>query len=705
MSAQQQQPAQGFNAASFSTSPASAIQTPTQAVLSARRSPEYTIGAPGPSSLDTIAPRSRLPRPISPPSVEHRTTYASAADRTHNRGYSKFGSPAGEPLPSQTDAFAASEYAVSRAPPPRSRRESTPGTYTYVPGYRSRPLPRDFRDANRSRRENRRRAEHGTSSSPRSENNYRARYAVESPLPRLRRDQKQIIPPWARKEVVKPASPQPEKPPEKKFEHPTRHPHWGGAAVASTKQQCTKPSEYPYYDAIIAGLNRTYNKPKPKAGSPPGPTKIPKPEQRAASPYRPVRSKVQKPTRPHDSQNYSTWSKDALLNEVNLRHLYHDSEDSSHLASILAMHDKEFLRKCLKLSNLKTSKDLRRYADRLNMVVSDHGVGQYQPLVEEMAEELARRTVSRHNEKARMLKKEPVPETKTKDLIPDKKIVKAGAKKIPAEASQKTASKSTTVTLKNILGLISKEVNPNDSGYSSPSRKPSSSPQERSLSDGDDNLQKPSVVADEKPTDSKKRSLPVEFKKETQASPKRNKITLENEMESRKKKAHRARNATATATATAGDDGEEMEVDSAQPAPVFVFGASAQAAEPTPAAKETVSAEEVESESDVAEEEEEEVIVAAPKTSQKRKSLTTEDDENAEQLPAKVAKHNPSRPVAARTKKAGKDKQSKELEGIPTEERIPGQVYVPLRDGSWKLSQSSRASKKPAESALKYIVK
>jgi hypothetical protein len=500
---------------------------------------------------------------------------------------------------------------------------------------------------------------------------------------------------------VKPVSSQTEKPPEKKFEPPFRHPHWGGAAVASTKQQCTKPSEHPYYDAIIAGLNRTYNKPKPKAGNPPGPTKILKPERRAASPYRPVRSKVQKPTRPHDSQTYSTWSKDALLDEVNFRHLHHDSEDSSHLASILAMHDKEFLRKCFKLSNFKTSKDLRKHADRLNMVISDHGVGQYQPLVEEMAEELARRTVSRHNEKFRMLK-EPVPETMIKDLRPNKKIVKAGAKKIPAEASQETASKSTTVTLKNVLGLINKEVNPNDSGYSSPSRKPSSSSQERSLSDEDDNLRKPSVEADEKPTDSKKRSLPVEFEKETQASPKRNKVTLENEMESRKKKAHRAR--TATTTATAGEDGEEMEVDSAQPAPVFVFGASAQVTELTPTTKETVSAEEVESESDVAEEEEE-VIVAAPKTSQKRKSLTTEDDENAEQLPAKVAKHNPYSQVAARTKKGGKDKQSKELEGIPTEERIPGQVYVPLRDGSWKLSRSIRESKKPAESALKYIVK
>lgn len=133
---------------------------------------------------------------------------------------------------------------------------------------------------------------------------------MESPLPRLRRVQEQVIPPWARKEVVKPASPMTETsktktPPEKKFEPPTRRPHWGRAAVAPTKQQSTKPSSYSYDDAIIAGLNSKYNKPKPKAGSPSVPTKTPEPERRAASPSHPVLRKVQKPTRPQDSQAYS----------------------------------------------------------------------------------------------------------------------------------------------------------------------------------------------------------------------------------------------------------------------------------------------------------------------------------------------------------------------------------------------------------------
>lgn len=675
MSAQQQQPSRGFYAAYSSTSPASATQNPAQAASPPRRSPEYTLRAPGPSPLDNMAPRTRLPRPISPHINERRTTYASAADRTHNRGSRNSRSPAGDPLPSQADAFAASQRAASRAPPPRLV-EPQPSIDSYIPDYRSRPLPPQARDGGHSQRENNRRPDNGTVSNPRSENNYRPSYAAEPPLPRPRRGQEQAIRPWERKEDVKAASPNVETAPERKLEPP-------------------KPSDFPYYDAIIAGLDRKYNKPKPKAGSPSVPTNILEPERRAASPPHAVLGKVQKPTRPYDSQTYSTWGKDALLHEVKLRQLHHESEDSPHLTSVLAMHDKEFLRKCLKLSNYKTSKDLRKRADLLHIVVSDHGVGQYQPLVEEMAEVLARRAVSQHHKKVRMSQKQSYLEAKG----PNNNAMKTETEKTPANGSRQTVSKATTVTLKSILGLIGKDVSPNDSGYSSPSMRPSSTPQEQISPDEGGGEPKPSVEADEKLADSKKRSLPIGFEKETQTSPKRPKATPENKVGSRKKKAHRAR----TASATAGDDGEEMKVDSVQPAAVFVFGASPQVAEPMTAAKETVSAEENESQRDASEEEI--VIVTGPKSPQKRKSLDTNNDEDTEQFPVKVAKPNPSRSVASPKKKASKDKQPNEMEGLPTKERVPGQVYVRSRDGSWKLPQSAKASKKApdADSVLKFF--
>lgn len=298
-----------------------------------------------------------------------------------------------------------------------------------------------------------------------------------------------------------------------------------------------------------------------------------------------------------------------------------------------------------------------------------------------MAEVLARRAVSQHKKNVRISKEQPVSETKTTESELDKKAVKIKIEEISAEASQHTASKSTRVSLNDILGSISKEEKPNVSGYSSRSRKSSSSLEELFSLDEDNSQPKLSMEAAENPVDNKKCSLPIEFEKE---SPKRPKATPENEVESRKKKAHRAR--TATATATAGDNGEQMGINSVQPAPVFVFGASAQVAEPMPAAKE------IESQNDGSEEE---VMVTTPKTSQKRKSLTTDDDEDAEQLPAKVAKPNPSSPVAAPTK-------------IPTEEFIRGQMYVKQRDGSWKLSQSTMAPQKapeagPARKFIKYV--
>jgi hypothetical protein len=652
---------------------------------------------------NTVAPYTRLPRPASYSVSPHsdvrrarRDVYSSTPDRFSSRGSLDYGPPAEDRGKAQTPALTPLRAAVPLFPLSRSTRIPRRDGDLYRPDYASRPLPP--------------RINHQC-----QENKYRPDYSIATTTSPLDSYRGQVTSPWAKKENHTTG---------KSVEPPTRRPDWGRAALSSTKPADTTLNSA---DRIIAGFLRKKSA-KPKVQTPP--KKVAEPQRRTASMYRPTR-KTQGPTRLSDHRVYITWNKAALLRETNLRRLHYENEDLSYLAMILVVHDEEFCEKCQELTELRTIKDLKAEAELLKVVVHDHHRNEYQSLVTEIADELARRAVSRYNDLIRaqevaerateshvareavqvqsalpytfmakasgqlqrgvrvkdraVLRKQPDIKIKTTNPelgIEEKRMASEdGTKTAKATNSQKTAAESEpkSSTTKNIRASRNENSQGSDSGYSTTTRgKPSRSPPEYSPFDDDklplDRSKKRIDLRRNSDHEEPKPSVDVP---EKQVNNRKRPHPLDLEKETGKKSPKRSKPTL------------QNEVDSRKKKPHRARSASFTVAnenvevEPdalTSESKPNVPAKVVNKppekekktvvqEAEPQEEEaEEEVIVAARKTSQKRKSPASEEDEESELAPSKVAKRKPSSQGGKTTRKT--------TEGKPAAKTAPKQKVL-----------------------------
>jgi hypothetical protein len=113
--------------------------------------------------------------------------------------------------------------------------------------------------------------------------------------------------------------------------------------------------------------------------------------------YRPAQKPRSGPQRLNSREEYSTWSKERLLRETNLRRLDYKHEDHDYLAEIMTVDDRKFYEKWDEYHHLRI-KELFEEAEVETVTVDRSRYWEHRPLLAELAEKVAQVAVARHND-------------------------------------------------------------------------------------------------------------------------------------------------------------------------------------------------------------------------------------------------------------------------------------------------------------------
>jgi hypothetical protein len=433
------------------------------------------------------------------------------------------------------------------------------------------------------------------------------------------------------------------------------------------------------------------------------------PRPRTVDSYRPAPRTCSEPQRLNDRALYSTWSKEKLLREADIRRLSYEHKDPDYLAEILLVNDRKFYEK-REGYRLFSIKELLEEAEVETVSLACDRYWDHDRLVSELVEMVARVAVARHNN---LLRAEQVARRqaaqarvsgyadrpscsprilkttnnsqKVKDLALKKRngstsIASTGTQPAAKEqkprhtqrkagSSREKAEDRSSVT-QEVETSKDEGSQQNDSGYfSSHDNSSTSLSASTSSPTGDD--------------DGDENAMPINRSKERISTRRNSKQDTSKPVANRLREEH----ANSKKRARPSEDKEEPEE------------------KPSKKAK-----------------------TPPDETPRKRATCTiVVDDDDDDELPSKSAKQNTKRKASeeltpksddsASTSDSGDDrlkkkiagrrspkvqktsKEPKKLRGITAAERLPGMVYKEYTDGSWGLAKRSASARKGSKAA------
>jgi hypothetical protein len=436
------------------------------------------------------------------------------------------------------------------------------------------------------------------------------------------------------------------------------------------------------------------------------------PQLRAVDSYRPAPRTRSEPQRLNDRALYSTWSKEKLLREADIRRLSYEHKDPGYLAEILLVNDRKFYEKREEYQLLRI-KELLEEAEVETVSLTCDRYWDHDRLVSELVENVARVAVTRHN-----------------DLLRAEQVARRQAAQARVSVYTNRPSRSprilkTTNNSQKVNDLALKKWNGSTSTASTGTQP---------------------AAEEKKPRHTQRKAGSSREKAEDRSSVTREVETSKDESSQQNDSGYFSSHnnsptslSASTSSPTGDGDGDEdaMPINHSKKRLNARRNSKQDTSKPVAnkLREKHVNSEKRARPSEDKEEPEEKpskkAKTSSDKTPRKRATCTIVDDDK---LPSKSAKQNIKRKASEeltpesddsasisdsgndRPKKkiAGKrsnkvqktTKEPKKLRGITTAERIPGMVYKEYTDGSWGLVRSAgarRGYKAAAERRYNYI--